>query len=53
MFNFKIVKNNDNENDNLMELFGFSDFKEFSDKLDTDLAFRVWIFDFIKEHLVE
>jgi hypothetical protein len=46
-------KNNHNDNMNAMVMFGFNNYEEFSNELDTDLAFRHFVYDFLKEKLVE
>jgi hypothetical protein len=38
---------------NAMVLFGFNNYEEFSNQLDIDLAFRHFVYDFLKEKLVE
>jgi len=47
-FNKYLIKNNDP-----MELMGFDSYESFSNQLDTDLSFRHFVYDFLKEHITE
>jgi len=46
-------KNNEKvmTNDEKMKLFGFENYEQFSEQLNTDEGFRHFVYDFLKENL--